>query len=134
MTKKIKISEAAVDFNVSAQEIIDFFATKDNKKRNASSPLNEAEMNLLLEHYTKKHEVKSFDSYYQSRNDERPNRRDRRNSGRKRENNNNNNNNNKKSEQSKKSDRKPEAPKKSEPVKTPEKPEVKTYEVTVSKK
>ena len=129
MTKKIKISEAAVDFNVSAQEIVDFFAAKDNKKRNASSSLNEAEMNLLLEHYTKKHEVKSFDSYYQSRNDERPARRDRRNSGKKRE----NNNNNKKSEQAKKSDKKPETPKKSEPVKTPEKPEVKTSADTVSK-
>ncbi len=69
MTKKIKISDASKDFNVSTQEIIDFFATKDNKKRSASSSLNEAEMNLLLEHYTKKHEVKSFNNYYGSKND-----------------------------------------------------------------
>lgn len=135
MTKKIKISEAAVDFNVSAQEIVAFFATKDNKKRNASSTLNEAEMNLLLEHYTKKHEVKNFDSYYQSRNDEKPPRRDRRNSGRRRDNNNNNNNNNnRKSEQSRKSDRKQETPKKAEPVKTPEKPETKISAETVVSK
>lgn len=130
MTKKIKISEAAVDFNVSAQEIIDFFAAKDNKKRNASSPLNEAEMNLLLEHYSKKHEVKNFDSYYQSRNDERP-RRDRRNSGRKHD---NNNNNGRKSEQAKKSDRKQETPKKAEPVKTPEKQEAKAPAAVVAAK
>ncbi|MDE6034471.1 MAG: translation initiation factor IF-2 [Ruminococcus sp.] len=142
MTKKIKISEAGADFNVSAQEIIDFFATKDNKKRNASSTLNEAEMNLLLEHYTKKHEVKNFDSYYQSRNNERPQRRDRRNSGRRRDNNNNNNNgnnnnnnnNNRRSEQGRKSDRKPvETPKKPEQVKTPEKPETKISVETVRK-
>lgn len=69
MTKKIKISDASKDFNVSVQEIVDFFATKDNKKRSASSSLNEAEMNLLLEHYTKKHEVKSFNDYYGSKND-----------------------------------------------------------------
>lgn len=76
MTKKIKISDAAKDFNVSVQEIVDFFAAKDNKKRNASSSLNEAEMNLLLEHYTKKHEVKSFSEYYQSRSDEKPSKKD----------------------------------------------------------
>lgn len=69
MTKKIKISDASKDFNVSVQEIVDFFATKDNKKRSASSSLNEAEMNLLLEHYTKKHEVKNFNDYYGSKND-----------------------------------------------------------------
>lgn len=76
MTKKLKISDAAKDFNVSVQEIIDFFAAKDNKKRNASSTLNEAEMNLLLEHYTKKHEVKNFGEYYQSRSDEKPSKKD----------------------------------------------------------
>ena len=105
MTKKIKISDAAKDFNVSVQDIVDFFSAKDNKKRNASSSLNEAEMNLLLEHYTKKHEVKNFDSYYQSRNDEKP---ARKNSGRR------NDRNNKQSAQAKKSDKKPETPKKQE--------------------
>lgn len=72
MMKKIKISDASKDFNVSVQEIVDFFATKDNKKRSASSSLNEAEMNLLLEHYSKKHEVKNFNEYYGSKNDEKP--------------------------------------------------------------
>ncbi|MDE6538709.1 MAG: translation initiation factor IF-2 N-terminal domain-containing protein, partial [Ruminococcus sp.] len=112
MTKKIKISDAAKDFNVSVQDIVDFFSAKDNKKRNASSSLNEAEMNLLLEHYTKKHEVKNFDSYYQSRNDEKPakkdDRQEKKNSGRK------NDRNNKQSAPAKKSDKKPEPPKKQE--------------------
>lgn len=88
MTKKIKISDASKDFNVSVQEIVDFFATKDNKKRSASSSLNEAEMNLLLEHYSKKHEVKNFNEYYGSKNDEKPvkkddSRQEKKNSGRK---------------------------------------------------
>ena len=112
MTKKIKISDAAKDFNVSVQDIVDFFSAKDNKKRNASSSLNEAEMNLLLEHYTRKHEVKNFDSYYQSRNDEKPakkdDRQEKKNSGRK------NDRNNKQSAPAKKSDKKPETPKKQE--------------------
>lgn len=112
MTKKIKISDAAKDFNVSVQDIVDFFSAKDNKKRNASSSLNEAEMNLLLEHYTKKHEVKNFDSYYQSRNDEKPSKKDdrqeKKNFGRK------NDRNNKQSAPAKKADKKPETPKKQE--------------------
>ena len=34
MAKKIKLSEAAKDLNVPAQELIDFFAAKgDNKKK-----------------------------------------------------------------------------------------------------
>ena len=69
MTNKFILKGGIKDFNVSVQEIVDFFATKDNKKRSASSSLNEAEMNLLLEHYTKKHEVKNFNDYYGSKND-----------------------------------------------------------------
>lgn len=124
MTKKLKISDAAKDFNVSVQEIIDFFAAKDNKKRNASSTLNEAEMNLLLEHYTKKHEVKNFGEYYQSRSDEKPSKKDdtsrqeRKSSGKKSE------KSSKQSAPARKADKKTDtpAPKKSEdkPVTVPE--------------
>lgn len=124
MTKKLKISDAAKDFNVSVQEIIDFFAAKDNKKRNASSTLNEAEMNLLLEHYTKKHEVKNFGEYYQSRSDEKPSKKDdtsrqeRKSSGKKSE------KSSKQSAPARKADKKTDtpAPKKSEdkPITVPE--------------
>ena len=107
MMKKIKISDASKDFNVSVQEIVDFFATKDNKKRSASSSLNEAEMNLLLEHYSKKHEVKNFNEYYGSKNDEKSGKRndsrqEKKNSGKK------NDRNPKQSAPVKKNDRKPE--------------------------
>lgn len=72
MTKKIKLSDAAKDLNVSAQELIDFFAGKGDNKKKASTGLNQDEMNLLLEHYTKLHEVSSFDDYFASSKEPKP--------------------------------------------------------------
>ena len=72
MIKKIKLSEAAKDFNVPAQELIDFFAARGDSKKKTSTGLNDDEMNVLLEHYSKLHEVKSFDDYFASRNDPKP--------------------------------------------------------------
>ncbi len=72
MTKKIKLSDAAKDLNVSAQELIEFFAQKGDNKKKTGSGLNEDEMNLLLEHYSKLHEVESFDEYFASSKDEKP--------------------------------------------------------------
>ena len=71
MTKKIKLSDAAKDLNVSTQEIIDYFAKKGDTKKKAATNLTETEMNLILEHYTKVHEVNSFDEYYKSKNEEK---------------------------------------------------------------
>ena len=72
MAKKIKISDAAKDLSISAQEIVDFFAAKGDTKKKPSSTLTETEMNGLLEAQTKAHEVKSFDEYFASKNDPRP--------------------------------------------------------------
>ncbi|MBQ8297760.1 MAG: translation initiation factor IF-2 [Ruminococcus sp.] len=72
MTKKIKLSDAAKDLNVPVQELIDFFAEKGDNKKKAATGLNQDEMNALLEHYTKLHEVKSFDEYFASSKDPRP--------------------------------------------------------------
>lgn len=72
MAKKIKLSDAAKDLNVSSQEIMDFFAEKGDTKKKASTSLTEEEMNIVLEHYTKLHEVKTFDEYFASKNDPKP--------------------------------------------------------------
>ncbi|MCR4887887.1 MAG: translation initiation factor IF-2 [Ruminococcus sp.] len=73
MAKKIKLSDAAKDLNITSQELIDFFTEKgDNKKRAASSTLTEEEMNAVLEHYTKANEVKNFDEYFASKNEPKP--------------------------------------------------------------
>ena len=72
MAKKIKLSEAAKDLSVSSQELIDFFAEKGDTKKKTSTGLTEDEMNILLEHYTKMHEVSSFDDYFKSKDAPKP--------------------------------------------------------------
>ncbi|MCR5599671.1 MAG: translation initiation factor IF-2 [Ruminococcus sp.] len=73
MAKKIKLSDAAKDLNISAQEIIDFFTEKGDNKKKAGSSLTEEEMNSLLERYTKdRYSVSSLDEYFNSKNDPRP--------------------------------------------------------------
>ncbi len=143
MMKKIKISDASKDFNVSVQEIVDFFATKDNKKRSASSTLNEAEMNLLLEHYSKKHEVKNFNDYYGSKNDEKSgkkneSRQERKNSGRKNDRNSKSSapsrNNDRKSDEKKKEEKKQEFKKPEEKKQEEKKQETKKPEIVAEKK
>ena len=76
MAKKIKLSDAAKDLNVSSQDIIDFFAEKGDTKKKASTGLTEDEMNVVLEHYTKLNAVKSFDEYFASKSDPRPERKE----------------------------------------------------------
>ena len=73
MAKKIKLSDAAKDFNVPSQELIDFFTEKGDNKKKTGSSLSEEEMNSLLEHYTKdRYSVNSLDEYFNSKNDPRP--------------------------------------------------------------
>lgn len=75
MAKKIKISDAAKDLNISAQEIVDFFTAKGDTKKKTSSSLTEEEMNCLLENHTRANEVSSFDEYFASKNDPKPEKR-----------------------------------------------------------
>lgn len=73
MAKKIKLSDAAKDLNISSQEIIDFFTEKGDNKKKTGSSLSEEEMDSLLEHYTKdRYSVSSLDEYFNSKNDPRP--------------------------------------------------------------
>ena len=74
MAKKIKLNDAANDLSVTPQELIDYFAAKGDTKKKKASSLTEEEMDALLEHYTKLNEVKSFDEYFASRSDKRPER------------------------------------------------------------
>ncbi len=72
MAKKIKLSDAAKDLSVSSQELINYFAERGDTKKKAASALTEDEMNLLLEHYSKLHEVSSFDDYFKSKDQPKP--------------------------------------------------------------
>ncbi len=73
MAKKIKLSDAAKDINVPAQELIDFFTEKGDNKKKTGSSLTEEEMNSVLEHYMKnRYSVDSLNDYFNSKNDPRP--------------------------------------------------------------
>ena len=73
MAKKIKLSDAARDIDIPAQELIDFFAGKGDSKKKTGSSLSEEEMNSVLEHYTKeRYSVSSLNEYFDSKNDPRP--------------------------------------------------------------
>lgn len=72
MAKKIKLSDAAKDLEISSQELVDFFAEKGDNRKKPASALTEDEMDLVLEHYTSSHAVSSFDEYFASKNDPRP--------------------------------------------------------------
>ena len=72
MAKKIKLSDAAKDLNITSQELIDFFAEKGDNKEKTGSSLTEDEMDLILESYTKANEVKSLDDYFASKNEPKP--------------------------------------------------------------
>jgi translation initiation factor IF-2 len=77
MAKKIKLSDAAKDINIPAQELIDFFAEKGDNKKKTGSSLTEEEMNTVLEHYTKeRYSVGSLNDYFNSKNDPKPVRED----------------------------------------------------------
>ncbi|MDE5764134.1 MAG: translation initiation factor IF-2 [Ruminococcus sp.] len=72
MAKKIKLSDAAKDLNISSQELIEFFASKGDTKKKPASPLTEDEMNAVLEHQTKLHEADNFNDYFASKDEPKP--------------------------------------------------------------
>ncbi len=65
--KKTKLLEAAKDLKLGNQELIDLLEKYDNVKRKNTSSLSETEMNYILEYYSQKNQVDSFDSYFESK-------------------------------------------------------------------
>lgn len=74
MAKKIKLSEAAKDLQISAKELAAFLEEHSTGKKTTSSSMTEEELNLVLEYYSQKSQVESFDAYFATRNDPRPER------------------------------------------------------------
>ncbi len=72
MAKKIKLSDAAKDLQISAKELVEFFEGHGDGKKKSGSSLTEQEMNLALEYYSQKHRVDSFDAYFATRNQPKP--------------------------------------------------------------
>lgn len=64
MIKKIKISDLAKDLNLSSKELIETLQPYCDFKLKTMSSLTEELVNIVLDIYTKKNEVESFDSYF----------------------------------------------------------------------
>ncbi|MBR6696223.1 MAG: translation initiation factor IF-2 [Oscillospiraceae bacterium] len=70
-TVKAKLNEVAKDIEVSNQELIDLLSDLGIKGKKATASLNEEELNLILETYSKKHEVTTFEDYFKKGEEER---------------------------------------------------------------
>lgn len=74
MAKKIKLSEAAKDLQISAKELAAFLEEHNRGKKNSSSSVTEEDMDLALEYYSQKARVENFDAYFATRDLPRPER------------------------------------------------------------
>ncbi len=72
MAKKIKLTDAAKDLQLSVQELSDFFEKHGDGKKKSGSSITEQEMNLALEYYSQKNNVDSFDAYFATKNQPKP--------------------------------------------------------------
>ena len=69
MMIRYKVNDIAKDLGVAAKEIVNVlqeYAAPDTKKKSAQSALTEDELNLVFEHFTKKFEIGSLESYLAS--------------------------------------------------------------------
>ena len=65
MITKIKISDVAKDFDVKATEIINVLAKYYEGKKTRTSVLEQDELNLIFEYYTKQYSVDNLDAYFE---------------------------------------------------------------------
>lgn len=70
MTKKLKLSDVARDLQISTQELVSFFMERDANgvQKKGVTGLTPEEINLALEYYSQKTQVKNFDGYFASKN------------------------------------------------------------------
>ena len=64
MIVKYKVSELAKDLNIDSKEIIALLAKHYDEAKKTGSTLNEEELNVVFEHFTTLHAVKSLDAYF----------------------------------------------------------------------
>ncbi len=65
MIEKIKIKDIAKDLDVKANEIVDVLAQFSGSKKSSSAIVDENELDLIFESFTKKYEVESLDGYFE---------------------------------------------------------------------
>ncbi|MBR1554349.1 MAG: translation initiation factor IF-2 [Oscillospiraceae bacterium] len=69
---KIKLTDAAKDLQVPTKELAAFIEDHTGEKKSSGSSITEQEMNLALEFYSQKANVTSFDEYFATKNQPRP--------------------------------------------------------------
>ncbi len=69
---KIKLTDAAKDLQIPTKELAAFIEDHTGEKKSSGSSITEQEMNLALEYYTQKANVSSFDEYFATKNQPKP--------------------------------------------------------------
>ncbi|MBQ8550805.1 MAG: translation initiation factor IF-2 [Clostridia bacterium] len=64
MMVKYKVSDLAKDFSMQSKDIVAILTSELESTKKTSSTLEEAELDVIFDVLTKKHEVKSFDAYF----------------------------------------------------------------------
>ena len=64
MTEKCKLNDLAKDLGVSNKELINLIEARFGEQKKATAVLVDQELNYVVEYYSKKGEVKSFDQYF----------------------------------------------------------------------
>ena len=64
MTEKCKLNDLAKDLGVSNKELIDLLEKKYGEQKKATAVLVDKELNFVIEHYSQKGAVESFDEYF----------------------------------------------------------------------
>ena len=64
MTEKCKLNDLAKDLGVSNKELIDLIEARFGEQKKATAVLVDQELNYVVEYYSKRGEVKSFDQYF----------------------------------------------------------------------
>ena len=68
MMVKYRIHEVAKDLNVQSKQVVDFLKNATGEAKNHMTALNEDELNIVFEHFSKKGEVQNFEKYFASKN------------------------------------------------------------------
>jgi|GEM_PF-6382885 len=63
MMVKYRVHEVAKDFNVSSREVIDFIKETTGAEKKHMTALNEDELNLVFEHFSKDKQGANFEEY-----------------------------------------------------------------------
>ena len=72
MLIKYRVHEVAKDFNVASRDVIDLIKEKTGVEKKHMTALNEDELNLVFEHFSRQKQVENFDDYFAGKLDLKP--------------------------------------------------------------